>query len=203
MKIICVGRNYRAHAQELNNPVPTKPLIFMKPDTSLLRNNRDFYYPEFTKNLHYECEVVVRISREGKYLQEKFVSSYIDGVGLGIDFTARDIQDECKAKGLPWTLAKGFNDAAPVSEMIAPEELPPLDQLHFTCSVNGEQRQDGHTDRMIFPVGTLIAYISQFITVKKGDLIFTGTPAGVGPVAVNDHIEAELEGKKLLDFWIK
>lgn len=203
MKIICVGRNYREHAAELNNPVPAKPLIFMKPDTALLRNNKDFYYPEFTKNLHYECEVVVRISREGKYLQEEFVPSYIDGIGLGIDFTARDIQDECKAKGLPWELAKGFNDSAPVSEMIAPDELPPLNDLRFTCAINGEIRQNGHTADMIFSLGTLIAFVTRYITVKKGDLIFTGTPVGVGAVQVNDHIEASLEGRKLLDFSIR
>ena len=203
MKIICVGRNYREHAAELNNPVPAKPIIFMKPDTSLLRNNKDFYYPEFTQNLHYECEIVVRIGREGKYLQEEFVTSYIDGVALGIDFTARDIQDECKAKSLPWTLAKGFNDAAPVSEFIAPEELPPLDKLRFSCAINGETRQVGHSADMIFPVNTLIAFITRYITVKKDDLIFTGTPAGVGAVHVNDRITGELEGHALLDFSIR
>ena len=203
MKIICVGRNYRAHAKELNNPIPSKPLVFMKPDTALLRNNEDFYYPEFTQDLHYECELVVRVCREGKYLQEAFVSSYIDGIGLGIDFTARDIQSEAKKKGHPWDLAKGFNHSAPVSDFITPEELPDIQNLHFTCSINGEVRQQGHTADMIFPVNTFIAYISRFVTIKKGDLIFTGTPAGVGPVQPGDHLEATLEGKKMLDFYVR
>ncbi len=203
MKIICVGRNYVEHAKELSNPIPKKPLIFFKPDTSVLRNNKDFYHPEFSENIHYECELVLRISREGKFIEEKFVDSYIDGIGLGIDFTARDIQSEAKKKGHPWTLAKGFNDAAPVSEFLPPEEFPDLGNVNFTCSINGEQRQKGHTGDMIFAVPYLISYITQFITIKKGDLIFTGTPEGVGQVHVGDHIEASLEGKKLLDFHVK
>lgn len=203
MKILCVGRNYIDHAKELNNPVPEKPLIFMKPDTALLRNNKDFYYPEYSQDIHYECELVVRISREGKYIQEKFVHSYIDGVGLGIDFTARDLQKEAKEKGLPWALAKGFNGAAPVSEFLPPDQFSSLQELNFTCSINGELRQKGHTKDMIFTVDHLISYISRFITVKKGDLIFTGTPAGVGPVTIGDHLEASLEGQQLLDFHIK
>ena len=203
MKIICVGRNYAKHAKELNNPVPSKPLIFFKPDTAVLRENKDFYYPEFTQDLHYECELVVRISREGKFLQEKFVHTYIDGIGLGIDFTARDIQSEAKKKGWPWTLAKGFNGSAPVSAFLPPEQFPDLQNIRFSCSINGEERQNGHTADMIFSVTHLISYISQFITVKKGDLIFTGTPEGVGPVSVNDHIEGFLEGQKMLDFHVR
>ncbi|MCL4143936.1 UNVERIFIED_CONTAM: hypothetical protein GTU68_058570 [Idotea baltica] len=203
MKIICIGRNYQEHAKELNNPVPTTPLIFFKPDTAVLRNNKDFYYPEFTKDLHFECEVVFRISREGKFIQAPFVSSYIDGIGLGIDLTARDIQSDAKKKGWPWTLAKGFNDSAPVSEFLPLEDFPDLQDIRFTCDINGERRQEGHTADMIFSVSHLIAYISQFITLKKGDLIFTGTPKGVGPLHQQDHIEGYLEGKKLLDFNVR
>lgn len=203
MKIICVGRNYVEHAKELNNPVPDEPLIFFKPDTSVLRNNKDFYYPDFTQDLHFECEMVVRIAREGKFIQEKFVRDYIDGVGVGIDLTARDVQSKAKSKGWPWTLAKGFNDAAPVSNFLPIEDFPDLQKVNFRCDINGETRQEGNTAHMIFQVDTLIAYISKFITVKKGDLIFTGTPKGVGPLKVDDHIEAYLEGQKLMDFHVR
>ncbi|MEZ4849287.1 MAG: fumarylacetoacetate hydrolase family protein [Bacteroidia bacterium] len=203
MKIICVGRNYREHAKELNNPVPDSPMIFLKPDTAVLRENKDFYYPEFTRDLHYECELVVRISREGKFIQENYVNTYIDGVGLGIDFTARDLQTEAKKKGWPWTFAKMFNDSAPVSEFLSPEDFPDLQNVRFTCHINGEEKQNGHTADMIFSVSYLISYVSQFITLKKGDLIFTGTPEGVGPVHVNDRIEGFLEGKKMLDFHVR
>ncbi|MEO0473665.1 MAG: fumarylacetoacetate hydrolase family protein [Bacteroidota bacterium] len=203
MKIICIGRNYVDHAKELNNPVPAKPLIFFKPDTAVLRSNKDFYYPEFTQDLHYECEMVVRISREGKYIQSKFARTYIDGIGLGIDMTARDIQSEAKKKGHPWTLAKGFNDSAPVSEFLSPDQFPDLQDVRFRCLINGEERQNGHTKDMIFAVDFIIEYISKFITLKKGDLIMTGTTKGVGPLAVGDHIEAFLEDQQLLNFHVK
>lgn len=203
MKILCIGRNYQAHAKELNNPVPAQPLIFFKPDTALVRNNKDVFYPEFTRDLHFECEVVLRISREGKYIQEEFVSTYLDSVGLGLDLTARDIQSEAKKKGLPWTLAKGFNDAAPVSEFIPIAEFPDLQDLRFTCDINGERRQTGHTADMIFSIPKLVSYITQFITVKKGDLIFTGTPEGVGPLQIGDHIVGHLGDRKMLDFHIR
>ncbi len=203
MKIIGIGRNYQKHAAELNNPVPDSPLIFMKPDTALLRSNSDFYYPEYSQDIHFECELIVRISREGKYIQEDFVSTYINGIGLGIDFTARDLQTEAKKKGLPWTLAKGFNHSAPVSEFISPEEFPDLQDIHFTCDINGVRKQQGHTKDMIFTIPYLISYISKYITLKKGDIIFSGTPEGVGPVKVGDHIEASLEGNKMLDFYVR
>ena len=183
--------------------LPDSPMIFLKPDTAVLRENKDFYYPEFTRDLHYECELVVRISREGKFIQENFVNTYIDGVGLGIDFTARDLQSEAKKKGWPWTFAKMFNDSAPVSEFLSPEDFPDLQNVRFTCHINGEEKQNGHTADMIFSVSYLISYVSQFITLKKGDLIFTGTPEGVGPVHVNDRIEGFLEGKKMLDFHVR
>ena len=203
MKIVCVGRNYVEHAKELSNPVPEKPVIFFKPDTSLLRANADFYYPEFSNDVHYECEIVYRVCREGKYIKPKFALTYLDGIGLGIDFTARDIQNEAKAKGLPWTLAKGFNDSAPVSEFLAIEQFSDLGKLAFELRVNGKTCQNGNSEAMIFPIENLIAYISQFITLKKGDMIFTGTPAGVGPVKQGDHLEAWLESEKLLDFHVK
>lgn len=203
MKILCVGRNYQEHAAELNNPVPETPLIFFKPDTALLRNNKDVYYPEFTQDLHFECELVVRISREGKFIQEEFVPTYIDGIGIGLDLTARDVQSEAKKRGLPWTLAKGFNDAAPVSKFLPPEQFPDLQNVRFRCDINGETRQEGHSADMIFSVSYLIRYITQFITLKKGDLIFTGTPKGVGPLQVNDHIKGYLEGEKMMDFHIR
>ena len=203
MKIICVGRNYVDHAKELSNPVPSQPLLFLKPDTAVLRDNQDFYYPEFSKNIQHECELVYRISREGKYIRPKFVRSYIDGIGLGIDFTARDLQAVAKEKGHPWTLAKMFNHSAPVSQMLDPDDYPNLQNLNFELKVNGEVKQKGATGDMIFPIEELVAFITQYITVKKGDLIFTGTPAGVGSVQVNDRLEASLEGKKLLDFYVR
>jgi 2-keto-4-pentenoate hydratase/2-oxohepta-3-ene-1,7-dioic acid hydratase in catechol pathway len=203
MKILCVGRNYAEHAQELNNPLPEDPLIFMKPDTALLRENRDFYYPDYSSNLHFECELVLRFGREGKHIAESFAHTYIDGLGLGIDMTARDLQDGFKQKGWPWTLAKGFDHSAPVSEFLPPEQFADLQDLRFRCDINGQTRQEGHTAQMLFPIARLIAYVSRFITFKKGDLFFTGTPKGVGAVQVGDHIEAWLEGQKMLDFHIR
>jgi len=203
MKILCVGRNYAKHIEELKNAVPDEPVIFFKPDTSLVRNNRDFYYPEYSKEIHYECEMVLRFGKEGKYIQKDFVRDYIDGVGLGIDFTARDLQTKAKQKGLPWALAKGFNDAAPVSQFLPLADFPDFQNIHFTCHINGELRQDGHTGHMLWPVAELIAYISKFVTFKKGDLLFTGTPAGVGEVKVGDHIEGFIGDQKLLDFHVK
>ncbi|MEM6630441.1 MAG: fumarylacetoacetate hydrolase family protein [Bacteroidota bacterium] len=203
MKIIGIGRNYVKHAQELGNAVPESPLIFLKPDTALLRNNKDFYYPAYSKDIHFECELVIRISREGKYIQEEFVPTYIDGVGIGIDFTARDLQKSAKEKGWPWALAKGFNDSAPVSIFLPPKDFPDLQDVHFSFQINGKTRQKGHTANMIFSISYLIAYVSQFITLKKGDLIFTGTPEGVGPVHVGDHLEGFLEGNKMMDFYVR
>lgn len=203
MKIVCVGRNYAEHAKELGNAVPEDPIIFIKPDTAILRENNTFYHPDFSNDIHFECELVLRVSREGKHVQEKFASTYLDGVGLGIDFTARDLQKIAKEKGLPWTLVKCFNHSAPISEMLPLSRFANLQDIHFECRINGETRQRGHTADMIYSINHLIAYISRFITLKKGDLIFTGTPAGVGKINVNDRIEAFLEGEKLLDFGVK
>jgi acylpyruvate hydrolase len=203
MKIVCVGRNYAAHAKELSNAVPDQPLIFLKPDTAVLRDNHDFYHPAFSQEIHYECEVVYRIGKEGKHVNRRFAHQYIDGVGLGIDFTARDLQDEIKKKGHPWTLAKMFDDSAPISRFLAPEEFPDHKNLHFELRVNGDTRQVGFTGNMLFPLNVLIEYITQFITLKKGDLVFTGTPEGVGKVNVGDRLQATLEGKDMLDFYVK
>lgn len=203
MKIICVGRNYVAHAKELNNEVPSKPVIFLKPDTSVLKNNADFYFPPFSKEIHHEVELIVRICKEGKYIAEKFAGNYFDKIGLGIDFTARDIQQQHKEKGLPWELAKAFDHAAPISELVDKAEFPKLDDLHFHLEKNGKQVQVGHTALMIFSIEQLIAFVSQYITLRKGDILFTGTPTGVGPIHIGDRLTGFLEGKKLLDFHIK
>lgn len=203
MKIVCVGRNYAAHAAELQNAVPDKPLIFLKPDTAVLRENKDFYHPDFSQEIHFECEIVYRIAREAKHVQQQFAHQYIDGIGLGIDFTARDLQDEIKKKGHPWTLAKMFDNSAPISEFLDPQDLPDDKNLNFQLRVNDVVRQTGFSGNMLFPIDVLIAYITQFITLKKGDLVFTGTPEGVGKVSVGDRLQASLEGRELLDFYVR
>jgi len=203
MKIIAVGRNYIEHANELNNPVPTIPVIFLKPDTALLKDNRDFYYPEFSKEIHYEVEVVLRICKEGKHVSEKFASNYFDQIGLGIDFTARDIQQQHKEKGLPWELAKAFDHSAPISEMIPKEKFSDLYNMDFRLDKNQQRVQKGNTKDLIFSFERIITFVSQYITLRKGDLIYTGTPAGVGPVQIGDHLEGYLQDRKLLDFHIK
>ena len=202
-KIVCVGRNYRDHAKELGNDVPAEPLIFLKPESAVLTDNRDFIHPDFSQEIHFECEIVYRICEDCKLVDRQSAHHYYDGIGLGIDFTARDLQDEIKKKGHPWTLAKMFDDSAPISQFIDPKELPAHDNLHFQLRVNDVVRQTGFSGNMLFPIDVLIAYISQFITLKKGDLIFTGTPEGVGKVNVGDRLQASLEGKDLLDFYVK
>lgn len=203
MKIVCVGRNYVAHAHELGNEVPGEPIVFLKPETALVKNNQPFYYPDFSNDIHYEVEVIARICKVGKYIAPEFAHKYYDAIGVGIDFTARDLQQKAKEKGLPWDLAKGFNGSAPVSSFVDVKNYKDLKNLTFALVVNGELKQEGNTSLMIFPVNTLIAYISRFITLKKGDIIFTGTPKGVGPVKIGDRLEAFLEGEKLLEVEIK
>lgn len=203
MKIIAIGRNYAEHAKELNNPVPTTPVIFMKPDTAILKENKPFYHPDFSQDIHHEIEVVLKVCKEGKHISEKFAANYYDGIGLGIDFTARDIQSRHKEKGLPWELAKGFDGSAPISNFIPKAELGDLYNLSLRLDINGETRQDGNTKDLLFSFERLIAFVSQYITLKKGDLIFTGTPAGVGRVNVGDHLEGYLNDNKLLDFYVK
>lgn len=203
MKVIAVGRNYIEHAKELNNPVPQKPVIFLKPDTAILKNNRDFYYPEFSKDIHYEVELVVQICKEGKHVDEKFAANYYDKIGLGIDFTARDIQKEHKEKGLPWELAKAFDHSTPISYLFPKEKYNVTKNIHFSLEINKVQVQEGNTADMIFSIEKLISFVSQYITLRKGDLLFTGTPAGVGPITIGDHLVGYLEGDPVLDFHIK
>ncbi len=203
MKIICIGRNYGKHALELGNPIPKEPIYFLKPDTALLQSGADFYIPDFTKEVHYECELVFKIKKVGKFIPEKFAHQYYDEVSLGIDFTARDIQEECKAKGLPWEKAKGFDNSAPMGMFFKKVSDLPSKDISFYLLKNGVKVQAGITSDMLFSIDQLIAYISQFITLKTGDLIFTGTPEGVGPVAIGDKLEAFLESEKILDLNIK
>ncbi len=203
MKIICIGRNYIEHAKELNNPVPSKPMFFMKPDTAIVNNNSPVYYPKHTKDLHYEAELVLKISKKGKHISAKFAHTYYDEIGIGIDFTARDVQDECKKKGHPWEIAKGFDQSAPLGKFINKSELSDPNGITFSLSINSEIRQNGNSKDMIFSFDEIIAYVSKLITLKPGDLIFTGTPAGVGPTFIGDHFEARIEGNLLLDFEVK
>jgi len=203
MKIICIGRNYVDHAKELNNPVPKIPVFFMKPDSALVIRNRPFFYPEFSKDVHHELEVVLKISRLGRSIQEKFASRYYSEIALGVDFTARDLQREMKEKGLPWEIAKGFDYSAPVSAFFPVSELGDIHKLDFSLKLNGKLVQQGNTKDLIFSFEKIISYVSQFITLKTGDLIFTGTPAGVGPVQINDHLEAFIGDKQVMDFYVK
>ena len=203
MKIICIGRNYVDHAKELNNDVPSKPVFFMKPDSALVTGDRPFFYPDFSHMVHYELEVVIRIDRLGRSIEEQHAHRYYNEVGLGVDFTARDLQNEMKKKGLPWEIAKGFDYSAPVSDLFPVKKFKDIHNLGFRLDVNGKTVQEGTTALMIFSFEKIISYVSRFITLKTGDLIFTGTPAGVGPVAINDRLEAYLEGEKLMDFPVK
>jgi acylpyruvate hydrolase len=201
MKIFCIGRNYADHAKELNNPVPTAtgdPIIFMKPNSALLVANKPFFYPEFTKDLHYEGEIVLRICKNGRSVAAEFADRYYDAVAFGIDFTARDVQDRLKSKGHPWEIAKGFDRSAPISSWVPLEEIPDVNNIRFQLKKNGEVVQDGQTSDMIFDFKALIVSISKYFTLHKGDMIFTGTPAGVGPVQIGDNLEGWIEGKHLL-----
>ncbi len=203
MKIICIGRNYSAHAKEMNAELPSSPVFFMKPDIALLRNNDSFYIPNFTKEVHYECELVVKISKVGKNIAEKFAPKYYSEIGLGVDFTARDLQQICKEKGLPWEMAKSFDSSAPISSKFIQKSELDLSKTRFHLTKNGEVVQEGNTQDFIFNIDYIIHYVSQFMTLKIGDLIYTGTPAGVGPVAIGDQLVGYLEGTKMFDFSIK
>ena len=203
MKIICIGRNYTDHIAELENEKPENPVVFLKPDTAILLKGQPFFIPDFSQDVHHEVEVLVRINRIGKHIQPKFSYKYYDEIGLGIDFTARDLQAQLKAKGLPWEKAKGFDGAAVVGKWVAKKELPQVDELQFSLRKNGETVQAGNTALMLWKIDELIAYVSQFFTLKIGDIIFTGTPAGVGPVAINDILVGELEGRELFNIKVK
>ena len=199
MKIICIGRNYVEHAKELNNPVPTKPIFFVKPDTALLRTHI-FYIPPFSNNIHYELELVVKIKKVGKSISKRFAHKYYDEISLGLDLTARDLQEECKEKGMPWEIAKGFDSSAPIGKWYQKKDLKSLD---FYLLKNGEKVQEGNPSQMVFDIDRIIEYVSKFMTLKKGDLIFTGTPSGVGKMETNDVFEAYLDGKKTIDLRVK
>ena len=203
MKILAIGRNYAEHIAELKNETPEEPVIFFKPDTAILKNNDPFYYPDYSRDIHHEIELILRISKEGKNIASQFASKYYDAIGLGIDFTARDLQTKAKNKGLPWTLAKGFNGSAPISEFLPLADFPDLNNINFKLLVNGQEKQAGNSSMMLNTFDDMIAYMSRFITLKKGDIIFTGTPKGVGPVQIGDRLEGFIEDKKLLDFEIK
>jgi len=203
MKIICIGRNYIDHAKELNNPVPERPVFFMKPDTSLVIRNRPFFYPDFSKEVHHELELVIKIQRLGRSIPERFAHRYYSELGLGVDFTARDLQMEMKKKGLPWEISKAFDYSAPVSGFIPVTNLKDRNDIHFSLRLNDQTVQNGRSSDMIFSFEKIISYVSQFITLKTGDLIFTGTPAGVGTVKIGDHLECFLDEEKLMDFYVK
>lgn len=203
MKIFCIGRNYADHAKEMNSEVPSSPMFFMKADTSILRPGMPFFYPGFTKDIHYECELVVKINKVGKNISEKFAHTYYSEIGLGIDFTARDLQKECKEKGHPWEIAKSFEGSAPLSKDFLSKEELDLDNLSFSLKQNDKIVQNGNSKDMIFKIDQLISYLSQFMTLKKGDLIYTGTPAGVGPIAIGDTLEGFIGEVKMFSVKVK
>ena len=203
MKIICVGRNYVAHIRELNNRTEEEPVIFLKPETALIAPRQPFFYPKFSKEVHYEVELVVLINKVGKNIAERFAHKYYDEITVGIDFTARDIQQKLKAGGLPWERAKAFDASAPVGSFINKREFENVRQIPFSLLLNGEMRQQGNSENMLFSIDAIIAFVSSFITLKKGDLLFTGTPEGVGEVKKGDHLEAFIGDKKLLNLKVR
>ena len=203
MKIICIGRNYAKHIEELANEKPENPVVFLKPDSAILAKKQPFFIPPFSNDIHYEVEILVKINKVGKYIDEKFAHKYYNEIGLGIDFTARDIQNQCKAKGLPWEKAKGFDGSAVIGKFQNKNELGDLNNLKFSLELNDELVQDGNTNAMLWKIDELISYVSQFFTLKKGDVIFTGTPAGVGKVKENDLLIGKIKGQEALKIKIK
>jgi 2-keto-4-pentenoate hydratase/2-oxohepta-3-ene-1,7-dioic acid hydratase in catechol pathway len=204
MRIFAIGRNYVEHIRELNNERPEEPVIFTKPDTALIRNNQPFYYPDFSRDIHHEVELVLRIGKNGKNITQEQALSYIEAIGIGIDFTARDLQQKAKEKGLPWDIAKGFDGSAPVSDTFMPlTHFADLNNINFSLNVNGETKQQGNTKLMIFSFAYILSYLSRFFTLRQGDLIFTGTPKGVGPVVPGNVLHAFIEGEKLLEVEVR
>lgn len=203
MKIICVGRNYAAHIEELQNEKPKEPVLFLKPDTTILQKSHPFFIPHFSSDIHYEVEVLVRIQRIGKHIQPEFASKYYDEIGLGIDFTARTLQKELKDKGLPWEKSKAFDGSAVIGEWYSKSDFKDLNCLNFSLECNGKIVQEGNTSNMLWKIDELISYVSQYFTLKIGDVIFTGTPSGVGAVAENDILVGHLEGKQAFSVKIK
>lgn len=203
MKIICIGKNYALHVAELKGDMPEEPVVFMKPDSALLLNNKPFYLPDFSKEIHHEVEIVIRINKLGKNISERFAHRYYNEVGVGIDFTARDLQNKLRAKGLPWEKCKAFDGSAVLSPFLLKDKLVDLQDLDFHLDINGETVQKGNTKEMLFTVDQIIAHVSKYVTLKIGDCIFTGTPVGVGAVKVGDRLQAYVENKLLLDFEVK
>ncbi len=203
MKIICIGRNYLAHVKELDNALPTEPMFFMKPETALLPAGEPFPYPDFSKEIHYETELVLRICKSGKAIDEKVATEYYDAITVGIDFTARDLQSQCKAKGHPWEIAKAFDYSAPIGKFKKIRELDCPNDINFGMKLNGEWVQQGHSRDMIFSFDKIIAHVSRFVTLNEGDIIFTGTPQGVGEVHVGDKLELFLENEFVFGFKVK
>jgi len=203
MKIICIGRNYVKHAQELNHDVPTEPVFFMKPDSALSKDNKPFFLPDFSSEIHHEIELVIKINRLGKNIEAKFAHRYYDEIGLGIDFTARDVQRHLIEKGLPWEKAKAFDSSAVLGKFLSREEIGDMEKIIFSLKRNGEVVQSGDSQLMIFPFDTIIEHVSKYVTLKIGDLIYTGTPAGVGPVAIGDRLEGFIGEKKMFDIQVK
>lgn len=203
MKIICIGRNYRKHAEEMGQAVPTEPLFFMKPETALVKAGMPFFYPAFSKDVHYEAELVIRIKRTGKNIQERFANSYYDSVAAGFDFTARDLQQECIRAGKPWEVAKAFDGSAAHSDFVPLQDLQHPTDIHFSLEKNGHVVQRGNSADMVFGFDALIAHVSQYVTLKIGDLLFTGTPAGVGPLAAGDNLQLFLEDRPVYSLRVK
>lgn len=203
MKIICIGRNYLKHVREMDSPVPEEPIFFLKPESAIIKKNKPFFLPDFSKEIHHEVELVLQISRLGKNIAPEFAHRYYDEIGVGIDFTARDIQRKCKENGLPWEIAKAFDGAAPLGKFVKKETLGNVANIDFKLEINDRTVQHGNTRDLIFPFDELIAYVSRFFTLKTGDLIFTGTPEGVGRVKRNDELKAYINDELLLDFMVK
>jgi len=203
MKILAIGQNYTEHNKELNSNHPSEPVVFMKPDTALLRNNKPFYLPDFSEDLHYETELIIKINRLGKNIDPKFAHRYYSEIGLGVDFTARDLQRKLKNEGKPWEISKAFDNSAVIGEFLPVSMFPDVQDIHFSLQLNNNIVQNGHSADMIFPVNELIAYVSRFFTLKIGDILFTGTPAGVGKIAVGDRLTGYINENKMFDFKIK
>jgi 2-keto-4-pentenoate hydratase/2-oxohepta-3-ene-1,7-dioic acid hydratase in catechol pathway len=203
MKIICIGRNYTNHIAELQNERPTEPVVFMKPDSAVLLKQHPFVLPEFSNEVHHEIELIVKINKVGKYIEPKFAHKYYDEISVGIDFTARDLQDQLKSKGLPWEKAKAFDGSAVIGEFVSKEQFASLDDVNFELLKNGAVAQKGNSSFMLWKIDELVAYVSQFFTLKIGDIIFTGTPEGVASVAPNDVLEGYLEGQQLFRIQVK
>ncbi len=203
MKIIAIGRNYVEHAKELNNPLPSEPVVFLMPSTCIILRNKPFFYPDFSNDIHHEVELVLKISKAGKNVDEKFAGRYFEQIGVGIDFTARDLQKKAKEKGLPWEKAKAFDGAAPLGQFLNKDQFDDLKNIPFSLQINGELAQKGNSMDMIFSFEQIIAYVSKFFSLQIGDLIYTGTPAGVGPVKIGDRLEAFIGDESLLNFNVK